>query len=108
MSAHSPYSLLNHVALVTDASSGLGGQVAQALVRAGAAVGLAARRKERIDEEAARLRAGGAKAAALPLDVRGAAASAQLRHCDLTPEFSTSQDQSPPNREADDEVQAVQ
>lgn len=66
------FSLAGRIALVTGASSGLGVQIADTLARAGAAVALAARRKERVEEEAARLRGAGATAAAIPLDVRDA------------------------------------
>ncbi len=64
------FSLDGRVALVTGASSGLGVQIADVLARHGAAVALAARRKVRIEEDAARLRDGGARATAVPLDVR--------------------------------------
>lgn len=64
------FSLEGRTALVTGASSGLGVQIAAALAAAGAAVALAARRKDLIDDRAARLCATGATAVAVPLDVR--------------------------------------
>lgn len=57
------------VALVTGASSGIGVTTALELARHGAAVALAARRVERLDELAARIRAAGGVAAVLPADV---------------------------------------
>ena len=57
------------VALVTGASSGIGVTTALELTRHGAAVALAARRVERLDELAARIRAAGGVAAVLPADV---------------------------------------
>ena len=57
------------VALVTGASSGIGVTTALELARHGAAVALAARRVERLDELAARIRADGGVAAVLPGDV---------------------------------------
>ena len=57
------------VALVTGASSGIGVTTALELARHGAAVALAARRVERLDELAARIRADGGVAAVLPADV---------------------------------------
>ena len=57
------------VALVTGASSGIGVTTALELTRHGAAVALAARRVERLDELAARIRADGGVAAVLPADV---------------------------------------
>ena len=57
------------VALVTGASSGIGVTTALELARHGTAVALAARRVERLDELAARIRAAGGVAAVLPADV---------------------------------------
>jgi NADP-dependent 3-hydroxy acid dehydrogenase YdfG len=57
------------VAAITGASSGIGEAAAQALVREGAKVSLAARRKERIDELATRLGSEGAEAIAIETDV---------------------------------------
>ncbi len=57
------------VALVTGASSGIGAASARELARRGAAVGLAARRKERLDELAAEINRAGGRALALEIDV---------------------------------------
>jgi NADP-dependent 3-hydroxy acid dehydrogenase YdfG len=61
--------LAGKVALVTGASSGIGEATAVALVDAGAAVAIGARRKDRLDALAARLRDGGATVLQLDLDV---------------------------------------
>jgi NADP-dependent 3-hydroxy acid dehydrogenase YdfG len=57
------------VALVTGASSGIGAAAAAALVEQGAAVALAARRKDRLEELAAGLRDQGGTALVLESDV---------------------------------------
>ena len=57
------------VAAVTGASSGIGEATALALVAEGAAVSLAARRKDRIDELAGRIEADGGTALAIETDV---------------------------------------
>jgi NADP-dependent 3-hydroxy acid dehydrogenase YdfG len=57
------------VALVTGASSGIGVTTALELARSGAAVALAARRADRLDELAARIRNEGGTAAVIPADV---------------------------------------
>jgi NADP-dependent 3-hydroxy acid dehydrogenase YdfG len=61
--------LTGKVALVTGASSGIGEATAVALAEAGAAVAIGARRKDRLDVLAARLRDGGATVLQLDLDV---------------------------------------
>jgi NADP-dependent 3-hydroxy acid dehydrogenase YdfG len=57
------------VALVTGASSGIGEATAVALAAQGAAVAVAARRKERLDELVSRISDAGGKALALETDV---------------------------------------
>ncbi len=57
------------VALVTGASSGIGEATALALAEQGAAVAIAARRKDRIDALAARIADGGGTALAIEADV---------------------------------------
>jgi NADP-dependent 3-hydroxy acid dehydrogenase YdfG len=57
------------VALVTGASSGIGEATAVALAERGAAVAIAARRKERLDDLAARITDGGGTALAIEADV---------------------------------------
>jgi NADP-dependent 3-hydroxy acid dehydrogenase YdfG len=57
------------VALVTGASSGIGEATALALAEQGAAVAIAARRKDRIDALAARITDGGGTALAIEADV---------------------------------------
>jgi NADP-dependent 3-hydroxy acid dehydrogenase YdfG len=57
------------VALVTGASSGIGEAAALALAQRGAAVAIAARRKERLDDLATRVTDGGGKVLAVEADV---------------------------------------
>jgi len=61
--------LSNQVVAVTGASSGIGEATALACAQAGAAVALAARRGERIEALAERIRAAGGHAIAIPTDV---------------------------------------
>ena len=61
--------LSGKVALVTGASSGIGEATAVALATAGATVAIGARRKDRLDALASRLRDGGAPVVQLDLDV---------------------------------------
>lgn len=65
-------------ALVTGASSGLGLHFAGVLARAGAAVTLAARRRDKVEAEAEALRAAGLAATAAELDVTAAESIAAL------------------------------
>jgi NADP-dependent 3-hydroxy acid dehydrogenase YdfG len=57
------------VALVTGASSGIGAATARALATQGAAVALAARREERLQQLAEEIRRGGSRALVLETDV---------------------------------------
>jgi NADP-dependent 3-hydroxy acid dehydrogenase YdfG len=57
------------VALVTGASSGIGEATARALAGEGAAVAIAARRKDRLDELAREIEQGGGRAFAIETDV---------------------------------------
>jgi NADP-dependent 3-hydroxy acid dehydrogenase YdfG len=66
--------LSGKVALVTGASSGIGEATALALADAGAAVAIGARRADRLEALAGRLREGGARVLALDLDVTDEAA----------------------------------
>ena len=63
------FSLRGQVALVTGASSGLSAQVARALGKAGASIGLVARRKDRLEALAAELSAKGVRSCVAPADV---------------------------------------
>jgi NAD(P)-dependent dehydrogenase (short-subunit alcohol dehydrogenase family) len=63
------FSLSNHVALVTGASSGLGRHFAMTLARAGAKVAIAARRTDRLEQLAQEIAAADARALPVPLDV---------------------------------------
>ena len=65
-------------ALVTGASGGLGLHFARVLAEAGAEVTLAARRRDRVEGEAAALRAEGLAATAAELDVTAADSVAAL------------------------------
>ena len=63
------FGLDGKVALVTGASSGLGSEVARALAKGGAAVGLVARRAERLQELAKELETLGGRCCVAPADV---------------------------------------
>jgi NAD(P)-dependent dehydrogenase (short-subunit alcohol dehydrogenase family) len=67
------FDLAGRVALVTGASAGLGRHFAGVLARAGAAVGLAARRRELLEDAVREIEAAGARAAAIACDVTDAA-----------------------------------
>lgn len=62
-------SLAGNVAIVTGASSGIGRATAIALAEAGAAVAVAARRGDRLDEVVERIRRDGGRALAVATDV---------------------------------------
>lgn len=62
-------SIRGKVVLVTGASSGIGAATARKLAAEGVVVGLAARRKERLDALVTEITGGGGKAVALPADV---------------------------------------
>src|SRR5215472_3437284 len=64
-----PMSLSGHVALVTGASQGIGRTCALRLAKEGAAVAVAARNQEKLNELVNEITAAGGKAAAFPLDV---------------------------------------
>jgi NAD(P)-dependent dehydrogenase (short-subunit alcohol dehydrogenase family) len=70
-------SLAGRTALVTGASSGFGRHFARVLAGAGAAVALAARRLDRLQQLEAEIRAGGGRAAAVGLDVTDRASVAR-------------------------------
>jgi NAD(P)-dependent dehydrogenase (short-subunit alcohol dehydrogenase family) len=63
------FDLAGEVALVTGASSGIGRHLADLLAAAGAAVGLAARRVELLDDLAREIAAGGGRALPIACDV---------------------------------------
>lgn len=63
------FDLSGRVALVTGASSGLGERFATILAEAGAAVVLAARRTERLEQSCAAIQAAGGRAIAVAMDV---------------------------------------
>lgn len=64
--------LSGQVALVTGASAGLGARFAQVLAAAGAKVALCARRVDKLEEVAGKIRAAGGEALAIPMDVTDA------------------------------------
>ncbi len=61
--------LVDKVALITGASSGIGEATAVAMAHAGAAVAVAARRKDRLESLSERLRDDGVRVLTLDLDV---------------------------------------
>lgn len=61
--------LSNRAVLITGASSGLGAHFARAAAKAGAAVALAARRKDRLEEVAAGIESAGGRTAVVEMDV---------------------------------------
>jgi NAD(P)-dependent dehydrogenase (short-subunit alcohol dehydrogenase family) len=63
------YDFSERVALITGGSQGIGAAVASAFVRAGAAVAIAARSNDRLQQTAAELRDGGGRVLAVPADV---------------------------------------
>src|SRR5689334_2738472 len=69
MGSDSLFSLDGKVVFVSGASSGIGLHLAEVLARAGAAVALAARRKDKLDGAVADLLAKGHRAYAVPMDV---------------------------------------
>jgi NAD(P)-dependent dehydrogenase (short-subunit alcohol dehydrogenase family) len=66
------FDLAGRVAMVTGASAGLGRHFAGVLARAGAAVALAARRREKLDEAVREIAGAGGRAAAVVCDVADA------------------------------------
>ncbi len=71
-------SLEGRKALITGASSGIGEATAVAMVREGASVALGARRKERLDELAARIESEGGRAVAVEADIAEEASAKEL------------------------------
>jgi NAD(P)-dependent dehydrogenase (short-subunit alcohol dehydrogenase family) len=67
------FDLAGRIALVTGASGGLGRHFADVLARAGAAVAIAARRREQLDRAAHEIVAAGGRAVAVTCDVSDAA-----------------------------------
>jgi NAD(P)-dependent dehydrogenase (short-subunit alcohol dehydrogenase family) len=63
------YDFSERVALITGGSQGIGAAIAAAFVRAGAAVAIAARSDDRLQQTAAELRNGGGRVLAVPADV---------------------------------------
>jgi 3-oxoacyl-[acyl-carrier protein] reductase len=74
MKASKLFDLTGQVALVTGASSGLGARFAEVLAANGAAVGLVARRLDRLEDVVSRIKAAGGRAAAVAADVLDRAA----------------------------------
>jgi 3-oxoacyl-[acyl-carrier protein] reductase len=74
MKASELFDLTGRVALVTGASSGLGARFAEILAANGAAVGLVARRLDRLGDVAARIKAADGRTVAVAADVTDRAA----------------------------------
>src|SRR5215475_2910479 len=70
MNASELFDITGRVALVTGASSGLGARFAELLAANGAAVGLVARRQDRLAGVASRIEAAGGRVVAIEADVR--------------------------------------
>ncbi|GAA2887571.1 oxidoreductase [Actinoplanes cyaneus] len=68
------YDLQNRTAVITGAASGIGAATAELFAAAGARVALLARRRDRLDELAAKIQAAGGTALAVPADITDAAA----------------------------------
>ena len=78
--------LSGRVAAVTGATSGIGAATALRLAEAGAAVSLAGRREDRLDEVAKRIEEAGGRALAVPTDIADeaqASAFVQRTHAEL-------------------------
>jgi 3-oxoacyl-[acyl-carrier protein] reductase len=74
MKASELFNLRGRVALVTGASSGLGARFANVLAANGAAVGLVARRRDRLADVKSRIETGGGRSVAVEADVLDRAA----------------------------------
>ncbi len=70
----------NQVAIITGASSGLGWELAKALAAQGCAVGILARRLDRLEALAAEIRAAGGKVALAPANVTDRLATVAAIH----------------------------
>jgi 3-oxoacyl-[acyl-carrier protein] reductase len=77
MKASRLFDLTGRVALVTGASSGLGVRFAEVMAANGAAVGLVARRRDRLDAVRARIETAGGRGVAVDADVSDRAAIAR-------------------------------